>query len=111
MMQTTKARHSDHGGTCHWPLLDGPLVRGVFDQRLVHAVLMVVAYVVTHEPAKMLFVQHDEMVQELPAATPHPSFRGPILQGDRMLVRFGVSPVAFKNRMTSWSNFASRSRI
>jgi len=81
MVQTTKARHSYHGGTCRWPLLDGPLVRGVFDERVVHAVLMVVAYVVTHQPAKMFFVQHDDMVQELPAAIPHPSFRGSILPG------------------------------
>ena len=35
----------------------------------------------------------------------------PFCQGDCVLVRFGVSPVVFKNRMTSLSNFASRSRI
>jgi hypothetical protein len=54
---------------------------GVFAQRVVHTVLMVVAYVFTQEPAQMLFVQHDDMVQELSAATPYPSFRGSILPG------------------------------
>jgi len=43
--------------------------------------LMVVADVFTHEPAQMSFVQHDDLVQHLPAATPYPSFRGSILPG------------------------------
>ena len=108
MVQTTQARQSHHSSIGGWPLLDSPLVRGVFAQRVVHTVLMMVAYVFTQEPAQMLFVQHDDMVQDLASAT---LSARPFCQGDWMLVRFGVSPVAFKNRVTSWSNFESRSRI
>src|SRR5262249_47773418 len=100
-----KARHSYHGGTCRWPLLDGPLVRGVFDERVVHAVLMVVAYVVTFSFSTMTWSRSSR--RQFPT---HLS-AVPFCQGDWMLVRFGVSPVAFKTGMTSWSNFASRSRI
>jgi hypothetical protein len=57
MVQTTQTRHPYHGGTCAWPLLDGPLVRGVFGQRVVHTVLMVVAYVFAQEPEQMSFVR------------------------------------------------------
>ncbi len=35
----------------------------------------------------------------------------PFCQGAWTLVRFGVRPVAFRNAMTSASNFASRSRM
>src|SRR5215831_8287930 len=62
MVLTTETRHSYHGGTCCWPLLDAPLVRGVFGERVVHTVLMVVAYVFTQEPEEMSFVHHDDMV-------------------------------------------------
>ena len=41
MVQTTQARHSHHGGIRFRPLLDGPLVRGVFGERVVHPVLLV----------------------------------------------------------------------
>ena len=40
MVQTTETRHSYYGGIRCWPLLDGPLVRRVFGERVVHTVLM-----------------------------------------------------------------------
>lgn len=41
----------------------------------------------------------------------HPAFRQAILPQPWTLVRFGFRPIAFKNVMTSSSNFKSRSRI
>ena len=111
MVQTTETRHSYHGGIGYWPLLDGPLVRGVFGERVVHSVLMVVAYVFTHEPSLMCFVHHDDMVQNLPATTSHPSFRGSILPGGLDARPLRLQTRRFKNMMTSWSNFESRSRM
>jgi hypothetical protein len=34
MVQTPETGHSDHGGTCRWPVLSGPRVRGVFGRRV-----------------------------------------------------------------------------
>src|SRR5215469_2205244 len=113
MVQTTYARHSHHRRIRCWPLLDGPLVRGVFGQRVVHPVLMVVADVFTHEPAQMSFVQHDDPVQHLPATTPYPSFRGSILPG-----RLGARALRCQSRSwdkllttTSNSSYAPNNRI
>ena len=91
MVQTTEARHRDHAGMRCWPLLDGPFFRSVFFQRVMHAVLMVVAYVFAQEPEQMSFVHYDDMVQDLPATTPHPSFRGSILPG-----RLDARPLRFQ---------------
>jgi hypothetical protein len=59
----------------------------------------------------MLFVQRDDVVQDLSPATSNPAFRGSILPGRLDIVRFGFRPVALRNVMTVASNFESRSRI
>ena len=93
MVQTTEARHRSHlCARCRlW--LDGPSVRGVLFERIVNPVLMVVAYVIPHEPEQMPFVQRDDMVQDLTAATSHPAFRGSILPG-----RLNARPLRFQTR-------------
>jgi len=50
MVQTTEARHRSHVCGRGRRRLDGPLVRGVFVERVVNPVLMVAAHVITHEP-------------------------------------------------------------
>ena len=42
---------------------------------------MAVAHVITDQPAKMLLVQRDDMVQDLAAAIPDPAFRDSVLPG------------------------------
>ncbi len=44
-----------------------------------NTILMVVIDVIPDEPAQMRFVEHDDVVQDLPSATSHPAFRDPIL--------------------------------
>ena len=39
-----------------------------------NAILVVIAHVVTNQPAEMLFVQRDDVVEDLPTTTPHPAF-------------------------------------
>jgi hypothetical protein len=67
MVRTTEARHRSHVCGRGRLRLRSPLVRGVFVERIVNPVLMVVAHVITQEPEQMPFVQRDDMVQDLPA--------------------------------------------
>ena len=50
MVQTTEARHRSHVCARGRLRLDSPLVRGVLCERVVNSVLMVIGYVITHEP-------------------------------------------------------------
>ena len=74
-------------------------------------IFVMVVHVIADQPAKMCFVQRDEMVKDFAAATSYPAFRYAFCHGAWTLVRMGFRPVAFKNVMTSSSNFESRSRI
>ena len=42
---------------------------------------MVVAHVISDQPAKMSLVQRNDMVEDLAAATADPAFRNPVLPG------------------------------
>ena len=79
MVQATEARHRSHICASCRLRLDWPLVRGVFLERVMNSVLLVVTHIITQEPDQMSFVQRDDMVQDLSATTSHPSFRGSIL--------------------------------
>jgi hypothetical protein len=57
------------------------------------------AQVATHEPKLMPFVQGDDMVPDLPAATSHPPFRVPFCQGDWILVRLKRDDVSIEFRI------------
>jgi hypothetical protein len=87
------------------------VIRGVLLQRVVDAVFVMVVDVIADQPPEMLFVQRDDMVEDFATATAHPAFRGPFCQGACTLVRLGPRPVAFRNLITSASNFESRSRM
>ena len=111
MVQTTEARHrSQLCARCRLRL-DGPMVRGIFFERVMNSVVMVIAYVILDESEQMSFVQRDDMVQDLARQLPTQRSAVPFCQGDLMLVRFGFRPVAFRNVITSASYFESRSRI
>ena len=75
MVQATEAGQGSHVcGRRRLPL-DCPLVRGIPFQRVVNAVLMVIAHGITHQPEPMSLVQRDDMVQDLSATNANPSFR------------------------------------
>ena len=50
-------------------------------KRIVNAIFLIVPHVIANKPAQMLFVQRDDVVQDLPSATSHPAFRDAILPG------------------------------
>ena len=78
-------------------LLDWPSIRRIFCQRIVDAVLMAVAGVLTHEPAQVLLVQRDDMVEDLSAATSHKALGEAVLPGR---LDTGPSNLASRSRMT-----------
>src|SRR5262245_19074665 len=59
--------------------LDRTSVGRVLAQRVVNAILVVIAHVVADQTAKMLFIHRDDMVEDLAAAASDPSFGGSVL--------------------------------
>jgi len=79
MMDPTDTGHGHKSGQSCFPWLHRPLLGGVFPQPIVGAVLVIVAEVFTNPPAQMSCVEDDHRVQQLYAATPHPTFGNPVL--------------------------------
>jgi len=50
----------------------------------VNPVVVIVADVIANEPPEMLFVQRDDMIENLAAAASHPAFRKPIGEGRQL---------------------------
>src|SRR5688572_12749789 len=48
-------------------------------ESIVSAILVVITHLVTHQPTEVLFVQRNDVVEDLAAATTHPAFRNPVL--------------------------------
>ena len=79
-----KAAESGAGDYCrsqrrlafHWPSIRRVLIKGI-----VNSVVVVVVHVIANEPPQVLFVQRDDMVENLSAAASYPAFRGPVLPG------------------------------
>ncbi len=62
-------------------MLDWPAIRRIRFQRVVDAVLVVVAHVISDQPVKMSFVQPNDMVEHLAPATSNPPLRDTVLPG------------------------------
>ena len=56
-------------------------MRCVFFQEIVNAVFVIIIDVVADQPAEMLFIERDHMVQDFPAATSDPAFGDTVLPG------------------------------
>ena len=81
MMETTQARIRNHRRLGRRLLSDLAAIRRVFLQGVVNPVVVMIVHVITDQPAEMLFVQCDDMVQDLAATASDPSFGGSILPG------------------------------
>ncbi len=58
-----------------------------------NAIVVIVGYVIAEQPAKVWFVQSNDMVQHLAPATSNPPFRGAILPG-----RLDACPLGLQTR-------------
>ena len=61
--------------------LDRTSARRVLAQRVMDAVLLVIADVLAEDPAKVFFIHRDDMVEDLAPAASDPSFGGSVLPG------------------------------
>jgi hypothetical protein len=78
-------------------------IRRVLIEGIVNPVVVIVVHVIANEPPQMLFVQRDDVVENLAATATDPAFRTPFCQGACTLARFGSKPVAFRVLLqTSW---------
>jgi len=79
MMESAQAGVGDDDRIRRRLRLHRAAARRVLLQGIVDAILVVIAYVITNEPAQVLFVQRDHVVKDLAATTAHPAFRYPVL--------------------------------
>ena len=111
MVQTTQARMRNHRRLGCRLLFDRAAIRRILFQGIVNPVVVIVAHVVADQSAEVLFVPGDAWSKISRRTLPTHLSAIPFCHGAWTLVRFGSSPVAFKNAITSASNFESWSRI
>ncbi len=81
MMKAAEPGTGDHRRSRRRPNLHGPSIRRVLIEGIVNPVVVMVVYVIVNESSEMLFVQRDDMVENLAAAASHPALRSPVLPG------------------------------
>jgi len=86
---------------------DGSTLRCIFRQPQVCPVLVVIAHILGQQPFQVPFVQDDDVVQQVPPATPTQRSATPFCHGLRKAVRTGSLPMALADDATSLPNFES----
>ena len=81
MVQTAKTRDGDRFASSHSPWVYRSSLGRVFVERIMNTVLVIVKDVITNQPAQVIFIQDDHMVQQFPAAASDPALRDSILPG------------------------------
>src|SRR6266851_2903856 len=89
MMQSAQTRQRDYGCFRRWLSLDRSAIGRVFAEAIVNSVFVMVVHVIAHQPTKMRFVECDHLIEDLAAATSHPSLRDSILPGCLYARSFG----------------------
>ena len=74
MMEAAKPRHRNDPATWAHSLSDRTPFRSLFSQREMRPVLVVVADVLGHQPFEMPLVEHDDMIEQVSAATADEAF-------------------------------------
>ena len=92
MMESAQACVRNHDRIRRRLLLDEAAIRRVLIESIVNAILVVITHVVTNQPTEVLFVQRNDVVEDLAAATPHPAFRNPVLPGRPDARALGLQP-------------------
>ena len=81
MMRAAYLRYTyDLGGRVR-PSFDHTGRGCLLPQGIVNAIVVVILEVISNEPTKVGFVQHDHVVQEFPATAPYPALRHTVLSG------------------------------
>jgi hypothetical protein len=85
--------------------LDDPIAGCALIQGYVGSVLVIIRQIFTSKPSKVVFVQRDDVIQELAASTAGPSFGDSILPRAPQTRSTGSMPLDFRNAKTSVPNF------
>src|SRR5437870_13701476 len=81
MMQSAEARHGHNFRSRHASWLYRSSLGRMFVQRVVDTVFVIVTDVIAKQPAQVIFIEDDDMVQQFPAAASDPALRDAILPG------------------------------
>jgi hypothetical protein len=79
MMQTAKTRQGQNAAALASALLRRPAPRRFFPKAKMRQVLVIIADIVFHEAFQMVFVKHDHMAEQVPAAVADEAFRDSVL--------------------------------
>lgn len=99
MMQSAESRFCNDGRRGRQLRVDGPARRSVLLQRVMNSVSMIVGDIVPHQPPKMIFVECNDVIQEIPATTSNPALRRSVLPRRTITGSFG-----FQSRVLQESN-------
>ena len=111
VMQAAEASTGNHRRAFRRSTLNRASIWRVLIQRIVNPIFVVVVHVIANEPPQMLFVQCNDMVEDLAAAASDPTLCDSILPGCLNTRPLRLKPVAFRNAITSPLNFESWSKI
>ena len=93
MVQSAQPRAGNHGRVRCRFLLDRSTIRSVLCQGIVNPVFMMIVDVVADQPAKVLLIQRDHVIENFPAARSYPALRNSVL-----LRRLHVRLLRFQSR-------------
>ena len=79
MVEPAQARQRSHTGIADWPWLDRTSAGRVFAQRVVDAVLLVIADVLADDAPQVFFTDRNKIIEDLAAAASNPPFGGSVL--------------------------------
>ncbi len=99
MMQSAESRLRNHGRRGRGLLVDGPNRRSVLLQRVMNSVSVIVGDIIPNQPPKMIFVEPNNVIQEIPATTSNPAFRCSVLPR-----RTITGSLGFQSRVLQESN-------
>src|SRR5690242_10382995 len=79
MVEPAEAWQRSHAGAADFPSLDRTPAGRVFAQRVVDAVLLVIADVLADDTAQVFFIDRNDIVEDLAATASNPPFGGSVL--------------------------------
>ena len=119
MVQATQAWQRNQLGIGRWLWLDRASIGRVFIQRVVNAIILVIAHVVADQTTKVFFIHRDNMVEDLAPAAANPSLGGSISPGCLYARSFWLKTgglqesnhVGVEDRITIQNRVTVRSRL
>ena len=90
MVQAAKPRHGDDFAICVGIRLCSTPRRCSLRQRKMRSVIVVIADVLTHQSLQVPFVEHNDVVEQVPSAVADPALCNPILQRTAEAGPFGL---------------------